>query len=317
VTRQLALGIEIGGTKLQAGIGNERAGLLSLVRRTVDAGAGAVGIRAALGGMVAEALVQANCRLEALAGCGIGFGGPYDTVRDLTLHSFQIEGWDEFPLRAWAEAQWALPAVVRNDAAVAGLAEARHGAGRGFRRVFYMTIGSGIGGGWIVEGRIDVGQGLGAAEIGHTWVQSPETGEPAELEQICSGWAIGRRASAAARRTASSMLEISPTHAAIDAKTVYTAAVAGDPVALAVLRTTCETLGLAIANVIALLHPEVVVIGGGVSLMGPLFWEMLRTQVRKRTLSPFVGSVQVVPAQLQETVVVAGAIDLVLAQRAG
>ena len=88
----IALGIEIGGTKLQAGIGDNQAGLLALVRRTVDPHRGAPGIRDDLPTMVDEAIRVAGCAPTAIVGVGIGFGGPYDTTRDVALHSFQIEG---------------------------------------------------------------------------------------------------------------------------------------------------------------------------------------------------------------------------------
>ena len=193
------------------------------------------------------------------------------------LKSFQVEGWDGFHLVEWAQRKWDRPVVIANDAATAGLAEAMLGAGRGVNRIFYLTIGSGIGGGWIVDGRIDPGQGTGMAELGHTYVPDPQSGAPVELESICSGWAIGQRARAAVEQEPSRMLELVGAVGAIDARTVYAAAEVGDPVATRILYETTATLGLALANVVALFRPRMIVIGGGVSLMGPLFWDGLRT----------------------------------------
>jgi glucokinase len=173
-----------------------------------------------------------------------------------------------------------------------------------------MTVGSGIGGGWIVDGRIDEGQGLGAAEIGHTWVTDPESGKPVELEELCSGWAIGRRARLAAQNQKTLMVEIAGTVEEIDARVVYLAAEAGDELADRILSETCQGLGLAIGNLIALLHPERVIVGGGVSLMGPLFWERLRREVYSRTMPAFAPGVAVMPAELGQEVVVIGALCL-------
>jgi glucokinase len=309
------IGIEIGGTKLQAGVGCADGQLASCVRTQVHARHGAGGIRAALPQLVARALAEAGHTLDAIRAVGIGFGGPYDARRGRTLHSFQIEGWDDFPLQAWAEAQWGRPVRVGNDAHVAGFGEARHGAGRGRSRVFYITAGSGVGGGWIVNGQIDAGQGLGAAEIGHTWVPNPATGAPVELEQICSGWSIGRRAREVAAHGATRMTELAGGVDAIDAKVVNAAAEQGDAAALQILDQAAATFGLAIANVVNLLHPEVVILGGGVALMGPRFWEPLRQAVHARAMAPLRATVEIVPAALGETVVVVGA--CCLAARAG
>jgi glucokinase len=226
------------------------------------------------------------------------------------LRSFQIEGWEGFPLRQWAQDLWGLPAAAANDAAAAGLAEARLGAGRDARRVFYVTAGSGVGGGWIVNGRIDAGQGLGMAELGHTWVPDPQSGQPMELESICSGWSIGRRARQAAAREPSTLPALAGSVEAIDARTVYAAAEAGDRLALRILDETTRTLGLALANVAALFHPQVIVLGGGVALMGPLFWAALQREFACRVLPPFALGVRLVPSALREDAVPVGALCL-------
>jgi glucokinase len=176
--------------------------------------------------------------------------------------------------------------------------------------LFYITVGSGIGGGWILNGRIDNGQGLGAAEIGHMWVTHPRNGQFAELEQVCSGWAIGQRAQQAASGALTIMEELAGSLERIDAKIVYQAVEKGDETALCILKETCQTLGVAISNIAALLHPERVVMGGGVSLMGPLFWDQLQAEFRSRVMPVFAPQVELVPAELKEDVVVIGALCL-------
>jgi glucokinase len=173
-----------------------------------------------------------------------------------------------------------------------------------------MTVGSGVGGGWILNGQIDNGQGLGAAEIGHTWVPDPQTGKPVEMEQFCSGWAIGQRARLAVANADSIMKELAGAIDKIDARIVYSAAEQGDEIATRILQETCQTLGIGISNVVALLHPERVVIGGGVSLMGPLFWGTLQKEFRLRVMPTFASSVELLPAKLKEDVVVIGALCL-------
>jgi glucokinase len=307
----LAIGIEIGGTKLQVGIGSVHGKLLMPpVRRQVTRKHGAEGILHDIAAMVAESLDTTGHSISDMERIGIGFGGPLDIEQGVVLKSYQIAGWDNFPLKKWAEAQWGKPVVIQNDASTAGLAEALHGSGRGYSRIFYMTIGSGIGGGWIVDGKVDNGQGIGAAEMGHTWVPDPLSGNPSELEQVASGWGIGRRAREAVANKKSMMLEMAGALDAIDARIVYTAAEKGDDIAKQILNETCQMLGVAISNVIALLHPERVIVGGGVSLMGPLFWNGLRNEVAARAMPSFISSVEVVKAELMEDVVVIGALCL-------
>lgn len=203
----LSIGIEIGGTKTQVGMGSAAAGLLpaGILRRQVDREKGADGILQDVIAMVDEILTSSHRTLADINKIGIAFGGILDSARGVTLKSYQIDGWTNFPLRAWAERHWGKPVFQENDASTAGLAESMLGNGRGCSRLFYITVGSGVGGGWILNGKIDSGQGLGAAEIGHMWVPDPRSGVLTELEQVCSGWAIGHRARLAARDAGSLM----------------------------------------------------------------------------------------------------------------
>ena len=308
----LALGFEIGGTKIQVGIGSAEGKLLlrGKVRKQVVRENGADGIRRDIIAMTEELLEAEQLGLSKINKIGIGFGGILDTNQGIILKSYQIDGWNNFPLKEWAEKQWGKPVFIQNDASTAGLAESLHGNGRGYTRVFYITLGSGVGGGWIINGKIDDGQGFGTAEIGHTWVPDPESGTPTELEQICSGWPIGRRARLAASNKNTLMQQIAGSLDGIDAKVVYLAAEKGDKIANRILSETCQTLGMAISNVVALLHPERVILGGGVSLMGSLFWNTLKNEVRLRTIPSFVSQVDVVKAKLKEDVVIIGALCL-------
>jgi len=299
----LAVGIEIGGTKLQAGIGSADGRLAALARRTVDPARGGAGIREQIPSLVEEALAKAKCPMKDLVGIGVGFGGPVDTKHGRILVSHQIEGWSDFPLRDWLAKKVEVPVVLQNDAKTAALAEATLGAGKGLRRIFYITVGSGVGGGLVIDGVPDVGQGLGAGEIGHTWVPDPDTGKPDKLEHVASGWSIGKRGSRRLGRELSGA-EV----AALAGK--------GDAAALRTVRDSAEALALGIGNVLALLHPERFIVGGGVSLMGELWWGPLKRALADRfAFKPFAQTFDVVPAALGEEVVVIGAVQLGLSAR--
>ncbi len=300
------IGIEIGGAKLQAGLGFDGDRLNALVRETVDPSQGPKAILSNLKRLVPDLLHRTGLNLSDVAGIGVGFGGPVDAVRGRVLVSHQVEGWSGFDLKAWFERTFDLPTVVENDASSAALAEARLGAGRGFRRVFYITAGSGVGGGWVVDNVVDSGQGIGSSEIGHTYV-SLGTSPPAKVEDLCSGWAIGRRARERSQPGSLILKLASGEPDRITAVTVADAARRGDPLALQLLDETGHAMGLAVANLITLLHPEIVVIGGGVSLMGDLFFEPVRRHVRRYVFHLYADAYRIAPAALGEQVVVVGA----------
>ena len=294
----LAVGIEIGGTKLQAGIGLRDGRLVALVRRTVDPAKGGAGIREQIPSLIEEAVSKAGGTPKDLVGLGVGFGGPVDSKRGRILVSHQIEGWADFPLRDWLQKKVEVPVVLQNDAKTAALAEATLGAGKGLKRIFYITVGSGVGGGLVVDGAPDVGQGLGAGEIGHTWVPDPESGKPEKLERVASGWSIGKRGSRRLGRE-------------VSGAEVAALAVKGDAAAKRVVEESAEALAIAIGNVLALLHPERFIVGGGVSLMGDLWWGPLRRALAEKfAFPPFAQSYEVVPSALGEEVVVIGAVLL-------
>jgi glucokinase len=313
------LGIEIGGTKLQLGVGADDGNLRGLWRGGVDVAAGPEGIRRQIIAAVPELLAKAELERGQLRGVGIGFGGPVDDATHTVIKSHQIEGWDNFPLADWIAEVVGLPAVLGNDADVAGLAEALHGAGKGLSPIFYITIGSGIGGGFIINGEIYRGCGRGAAEVGHLNVFIPE-GTPSHpyehcpLELLASGWAIENNARSFFKRNPkqeSSLQQLVKRHVKITAQQVAEAAAQGDEVARSLLQMPISHLADAICHVIAFLCPRRIVIGGGVSLMGEkLLFEPLRQLVAERVFKPFAGLTDIVPAALGEEVVVHGAIAL-------
>jgi glucokinase len=312
----LFLGIEIGGTKLQLGVGAGDGVLAGLWRGTVDVAAGPEGIRRQIQGAVPELLAQAGVERSRLGGVGIGFGGPVDDATHTIIKSHQIAGWDGFPLADWITDAVDLPAALGNDADVAGLAEALFGAGKGLSPLVYITVGSGIGGGFIINGQIYRGCGRGAAEIGHLRFWSID-GERVPLEEVASGWGI--------QEFACRYLEAGPTReedrpllrlvegdlSRLTTEVIAQAAAAGDSRALGFLDDAYDYLADAISHVIALLCPRRIVIGGGVSLIGEeLFFAPLRRLVAERVFKPFAGLTDIVPAALGEEVVVHGALAL-------
>lgn len=333
------LGIEIGGTKLQLGVGRGDGGaMLALERYDVQPRRGAAGILADI-----EAAAGVLISRHQVSSIGIGFGGPCDTVNGITTKSHQIDGWDGFPLVDWCRQKLDLPARIENDCDAAALAEARFGAGRGKRVVFYVTVGTGIGGGLVIDGRIYRGSGRGAAEIGHLRPGLHADRPDQTIESLASGWGIAATAQARiadpishpfvpltsglmttkaeeVRQRLIETEEADEEYAAdllnrcegrvdnLTTKMVAQAARDGNDIAREVMTHAAQTLGWGIAQMITLLSPDVVVVGGGVAMADELvFMSPLIEAVGRYVFPPFAGSYDIVPAALGELVVVHGA----------
>jgi glucokinase len=308
------LGIEIGGTKLQFGVGTGRdAALVDLARRDVDPKGGAEGIRR----QIAEAARPLIARHQ-VRGIGIGFGGPVDGVRGRTIVSHQVEGWKDFPLSQWCVENLGMPAVLANDSDSAGLAEARFGAGRGFSVVVYNNIGSGIGGALVIDGHLYPGSCGVAAEIGHLRLGPEAERSDQVLESVASGWAISRNAVARLQQANVEPKDRDDLLARcggqverLNTKMLAEAACSGNALARASFDTACRAIGWALGQVITLVAPNVIVMGGGVSLVGEdLFLRPLREYVDRYAFPPLRGTYQIVPAKLGEEMVVHGVLAL-------
>jgi glucokinase len=343
------LGIEIGGTKLQLGVGPGDGTIVALERTRVDPAPGAEGIRRQIIELVPKILAAAGLARSDIRAVGIGFGGPVDAERGIVTKSHQIEGWAGFPLADWSRETLGWPTVVHNDADTAGLAEACFGAGRGLSPIFYITIGSGIGGGLIINQEIYRGAGAGAAEIGHlllpkpadlleaevTWQRHSPVTFPNTVESVCSGWAMERRmqktlevVTALADEQKKRLLPTKVwTEELLDAESllakadyfpnqvdfviIANAARDGHKMGQRFLATSVRILGWAIGQMITLLCPRRIVIGGGVASIGEeLLLQPLRREVARYVFPPFIDCYDIAPAALGEAVVIHGALRL-------
>ncbi len=310
----MRLGLEIGGSKLQAALGSNDGAIVALERHTVPSGANADTILSWFEESIPKLRESAPASIEAI---GIGFGGPVDSATGRVLRSHQVSGWDDFPLRDWFAGRFNLPVYVHNDSNAAGWAEYAIGAGRGTRHFCYMNIGSGIGGALVIDGRLHNGQGFGAAEIGHTYIPDPVSsvaGAEAKLEDRCSGWSIERYLRHEAPIPDASLLlrMCGGNREALTCAHLGDAAAAGDETARQLLDGFAASIAVALANVLALVHPERIAVGGGVGSLGETLLGPLREHVARLAFGPYAGHYEIVPCALGENVVVSGA--LLLAQ---
>jgi glucokinase len=299
---QAFLGIEIGGTKLQVAAGTGSGAVFERFRFSVDRSRGAAGIREVLESQL-PVLIAARKPLAV----GVGFGGPVDWRSGRICCSHHVEGWSEFGLGEWLEQITRLPVVVDNDANVAALGEAACGAGAGEDPVFYVTLGSGVGGGLVAGGRIYHGATPGEAEIGHVRLDRQGT----IVEARCAGWAVDRKIrELIARDPACRLAQLAGGREGGEARHLGTALAEGDPHAQRIIDETASDLAFALSHATHLFHPSIVVLGGGLSLVG----EPLRAAVARAlpsfVMAAFGAGPRVALALLGEDAVPVGALAL-------
>ncbi len=294
------VGIEIGGTKVQVALGNECGEVEWLESHGVRVEQGAAEIRA---------VIESKLRgLGQVDGIGVGFGGPVDSITGEVFTSFQVDGWAGVNLRNWLQQITEVPVVIDNDANVAALAEAVVGVGRGQRVVFYVTLGSGVGSGLVWEGRVYHGARPGELEFGH--VRLGVSGRT--VESSCSGWAVNRKVVAYSQgHERSRLAQVARTFPGTEAMALMPAIADGDEAARFIVDETAKDLAFGLSHVVHLLHPDIVVLGGGLSLMGEYWREAVASKLQGFLMEPFRGTTTVALSELKVKVVPIGALMMI------
>jgi glucokinase len=306
-----AVGIDLGGTNIVVGtVAEDGSELHGLVSEPTLPEQGSDAVVARIVKLARSSLAHAGDR--AVSGVGIGSPGPLDTKRGLVLLTPNL-GWTNFPLRDRVADALGLPATLDNDANCAVFGEWWRGAARGANHVVGLTIGTGIGGGIVLNGEIYHGASDIAGEIGHMTIDSTgrrcKCGNYGCLEAYASGPAIAARAVEGVEAGADTSLPeyVRGDLTKITAQVVYEAAHDGDEYAREVVHETAKVLGAGVANIINIFNPEVVVICGGVTLAGDQLFVPLRSEVKRRAFKPAANACRIVPGELTGTAGVYGA----------
>lgn len=327
VREQFIVGVDLGGTNIAAGAmptDGTREIAMRIGPTRADEGSAAVVDRIVR--MIEDVIEQTQAETGAersdFVGVGIGSPGPLDRAKGIIIVTPNL-GWKDFPLRDEVGSRVNLPASLDNDANCATLGEWWCGAAKGGRNVVGMTIGTGIGGGLIFDGKLYHGSSDAAGEVGHTTIDSTgrrcKCGNYGCLEAYASGPAIAERARELLNAEGDSILHmmVDGDITRITAQTVFEASKRGDPVAVEVVRDTAHFLGVGIANLINLLNPDTVVIAGGVTQAGDQLFDPMRAEVRRRAFKSAVDACRIVPGALPLSAGVVGAIATFKAQMLG
>ncbi len=305
MSKPLVVGVDLGGTKVATILADRDAKIVSRVTRPTERERGPEAVLTAVADSVREAVAAGGARMDDVAGVGVGSPGPLDPRTGVVFFAPNLK-WHDVPIVAFLEDALGVPVFLENDANLAGLGEARLGAGRGSRNMVYVTVGTGIGGGLILGGEIYGGSSFVAGEIGHMIIADADEGPLCGcgnrgcLEALAAGPAIAGMARELIRHGEETMIVdlVGGNIDLVTAETVGQAAMAGDAAAIAIVGKAAEYLGIGLSNIINILNPDKIVVGGGVARLGEILLEPVRETVKAHALAPAFNAVSIVAAEL-------------------
>ena len=301
----MIIAIEIGGTKLQiAVVDTYQQKILRTARFVVNRSAGAEGILQSIEVTVKQMMASHH----EVAAIVVGFGGPVNAATGEVATSHQIPGWSGFKLKQWLNDQFNLPAYIENDANLAALAETFFGTGKDFNPVLYITLGSGVGGGLTIDGELYKGNLPGEVEIGQIYLNADGT----TLESVCSGWALDSIIRDAVKKSSGDtpLVTLTQNSMAHEAKFLYAAIEQNDSIAIDIFNTYIKNLCFGLSHAVHLFNPQLLILGGGVSLIGAPLQMAVQQQLPSMLAKVFQPGPVVALAETGETAVLLGALVL-------
>jgi len=295
------VGIDMGATHLGILLTDFSAHVLEEIEYPFSVDDGPKSCLNQIDGYLSELLSRINLKVSHISSIGMNVPGPFVVETGKTSSPPIMPGWDGYPIRSHLEEIWKVPVTIGNDAEFGALGEWAYGAGRGESNLVYIKVGTGVGAGLLLDGHIYRGTTGSAGEIGHITIQENgplcTCGNHGCLEAMAGGHAIARKAREAiqaGRRT--QLSAISPDQ--IRAFDVAGAAQRGDLVAQQIIADAGLYLGIAVASLVNLVNPSIVVIGGGVSQLGDMLLEPIRKTVLERSLNSAARIVRIASAVL-------------------
>jgi glucokinase len=312
------VGVDLGGTNVRAATTDRSGAILGEGRAPSLAMEGLQSTVAQIILAIRESLKSAKVDASKVAGIGMGVPGWHDSLKGIVHWSPNFKDWNGVQLLAPIREDLKLPVFMGNDANVAALGEFRFGAGRDVNSLVMLTLGTGIGGGIVLDGKLWLGANDGAAEIGHTIILPGGPvcccGRAGCLEALAKRDAIVERAALKIQEGRQSILindEDWP-YWSITPADIARAASEGDSVAIETMEETAYYIGIGVANAINLLNPEMVIVGGGIAQAGEVLWNPLLRTVHSLALTQSARVCRVVPAELGDDAGVMGGVTLVL-----
>ncbi len=320
IDRPYILGIDLGGTNVRAAVTDAEGKIIGEARELSRAQEGPDVTIPQIILAARRAISVAGVEAPEVLGGGIGVPGWHNSKEGMVLWSPNFRGWDGIQLLAPLKDALGIPVFMGNDVNIAALGEYRFGAGRDVRSLVMIALGTGVGGGIIIDGNLLLGANDGGAEIGHMTVVADgpmcSCGRPGHLEALASIDAIVERAKRKIQMGRQSVLirdEDWPDWSVTPA-TIAEAAENGDEVAIETMEETAYFVGVGVANMISVLNPEMVIVGGGISQAGDVLWKPLLRTVDALSLTQSRRVCRVVPPELGDDAGIMGGVTLALTE---
>ncbi|MGQ9631504.1 MAG: ROK family protein [bacterium] len=305
------VGVDVGGTAIKAGIVDPQGKILEMVERDTEADEEPRKTIERIGKLVLELTRETDA-----AGVGVGMPGLIDSKKGIVYTSPNLKMWRDVPLREMMESHTKLPVCVGNDVNLAALGEKMYGAGIGRENLILITLGTGVGGGLIINNKLYEGSSGIAGEVGHILVSESgplcgcgnrgclesHVGGPRIVERTVGLIRMGWKTSLA-ERTGGNLTEITP-------KMIFEEASKGDELARAVAEEVGHYIGIALADLINVFDPEIIIVGGGISAAGDILFSPIRRTVKLRSFVYTRRPIPIVPAKLGNRAGIIGAASL-------
>lgn len=284
----LVVGIDMGASHMSVSLSNFSAQIIDEVEIPFDVDLGPKSCLAQVDSLLTEVLEKNDTRVSQILAIGMGVPGPIVSEEGLVIAPPIMPGWDGYPIKKYIESRWNVPVSLNNDAELGALGEWAYGAGRGENHLAYIKVGSGVGAGLLLNGQIYQGATGSAGEIGHLTVDENgpmcDCGNAGCLEALAGGKAIARMGREAVQKNQRTILSSIGPIEELSARDVAAAARRGDLVAQQIIGSAGRYLGIAIAGLVNIFNPRMVVLGGGVSQIGDLLLQPIRDTIQRRSL---------------------------------
>jgi glucokinase len=320
--KKYVIGVDIGGTKIATGIVHSAG---KIKQKIVVPTLAEKGFKTSLGQVflsIRDVIKISRVKMSDIGGIGVCAPGPLDPLNGIVHNPPNLPGWREVPLVKLIRNRFRKKTKLENDANAAGMAEIIWGAAKGYKHVFYVTVSTGIGTGVIINGKIYHGKNGMAGEGGHVTIKYDETknvcncGNIGCIEALASGPNTVKRLIKKLKknpRLKTSIVDM--VDGELDKVTMVDigeAAMEGDEIAVEAIKEEGKLLGVWLGSMISILDPEVIVIGGGVSLLGNLLFKEIKKEIPSRTINIFAGKTPVLQAKLKRDVGIYGAASIVM-----
>lgn len=316
--KPVSIGVDLGGTNLKAAILDESGAVLAKIAKECNVSRGPDAVIAEMAALCHALIEQVGCQRRDVLGVGLGTPGPLDFQKGEIVWAANLPGWRNVPIRDALSRAVSLPVILENDANAAAFGEFWAGAGKDHGDMVLLTLGTGVGSGIILDGKLVHGQFENAGELGH-WIVQPDglacaCGQRGCLEQYSSASAVARRVSRAiAEGEQSSLSELHHQGVAITSREAAAAAEAGDALAGRIWDEACKYLAIACVNIQHAFNPALVVMGGGLAEAGELLLDPVRHHFRERTWKLHNDQPKIIGAKLRYDAGVIGAAGLIWA----